>query len=49
VSSPMFDLPDHLLIPVDGDGNGPVDEADAHHWACWCGRPDCGGNTEGGG
>lgn len=37
----MFDIPEHMIIPVDEDGNGPVDEAEAHHWVCWCGNPYC--------
>lgn len=42
MSSPMWDLPDHFMIPVNADGDGPVDEADADHWACWgCDGVDC--------
>ena len=41
MSSPMRDIPAHLLIPVDADGRGPTDEAEADHWACWCGNDEC--------
>ena len=34
--TPMYDVPDHLLIPVTADGKGPADETDAHHMECWC-------------
>lgn len=44
MASPMPELGDHLLIPVDANGNGPVrPTALAHHWACWCGEPRCPG------
>lgn len=41
MSTPMFDVPEHLIIPVNEQGQGPVDEAEAHHWACWCGKESC--------
>lgn len=41
MSTPMWDIPDHLMIPVSEDGRGPVPESDAHHWACWCGDDAC--------
>lgn len=33
----MFEVPDHLLIPVNEQGEGPLD-ADEKPWAlvCWC-------------
>jgi hypothetical protein len=33
----MFEVPEHLYIPVDEDGNGPLD-ADEEPYAivCWC-------------
>lgn len=43
MSTPMFDLPEHMLIPVNEDGDGPVDEADAARWVCWCGDDSCNG------
>jgi hypothetical protein len=32
----MYELPEHLLIPVDDMGRGPVDDAEAHRLVCWC-------------
>jgi hypothetical protein len=32
----MYDLPEHLPMPVDDMGNGPVDDAEAHRIVCWC-------------
>lgn len=34
----MFDVPDHLLIPVDAAGRGPLDEGDpaVAGEVCWC-------------
>lgn len=32
----MIDLPEHLLIPVNAEGQGPTDEADTDHESCWC-------------
>lgn len=44
MTSPMSDdLPEHLLIPVDADGRGPVMAALADRWACWCGVRACTG------
>lgn len=33
----MHDMPRHQLIAVDENGDGPVPDKEAHHWACWCG------------
>lgn len=41
MSSPMVDVPDHLLIPVNQHGQGPVDEAATVALACWCGTQAC--------
>lgn len=43
MSSPMPDLPDHMSIGVDVDGNGPVqaDDPRFHTFTCWCGDKDC--------
>lgn len=43
VSSPMYDLPEHLKIGVTVNGEGPVEPPSLafDHWACWCGRPGC--------
>lgn len=34
-------LPVHLPMGVDAAGQGPVDDHEAHHVACWCGQPAC--------
>lgn len=34
-------LPAHLPIGVTAEGQGPTRDDDAHHWLCWCGKPDC--------
>jgi len=48
----MFDMPEHQMMPVDENGDGPVHDNDAVAYRCWCGT-DCGTlqhvyNTEGG-
>lgn len=40
MGEPMFDMPEHLMIPVTAEGHGPVDEDEAAGWACWCGCPE---------
>lgn len=37
MASPMFEIPEHLPIPVDKNGDGPADPASTVAWACWCG------------
>lgn len=34
----MFEVPDHLPIPVDREGRGPLADNDPHfdHIECWC-------------
>lgn len=32
---------EHVLIPIDAQGNGPCDEDDACVYVCWCGEPGC--------
>ncbi len=34
-------LPVHLAMGVNEDGQGPVADDEAHHYACWCGNPKC--------
>lgn len=34
-------LPTHLPMGVNKDGQGPEDDAEAHHYECWCIDPDC--------
>lgn len=43
MSTPMYDLPDHLQMGVDKFGRGPVmeDDPEFSHYGCWCGNPDC--------
>jgi hypothetical protein len=37
------DLPRHLMIPVDANGDGPLDMSspDVDRWECWCGVLGC--------
>lgn len=41
MSSPMYDVPEHLIIPVNRDGDGPVPDAEFDHYDCWCADPKC--------
>lgn len=41
MSSPMYDLPEHFLIPVNKDGDGPAEEQDTVDYVCACGDPEC--------
>lgn len=43
MSTPMFDLPDHLRIGLNSRDQGPVEENDGdfNHFGCWCGDPAC--------
>ena len=43
MSSPMADLPEHVMIGVDAEGNGPVEEGEPRfaRYVCWCGREGC--------
>lgn len=34
-------LPTHLPMGVTKDGEGPEDDALAHHYVCWCGDTQC--------
>ena len=48
----MHDMPEHLMVPIDEDGNGPVGQSETWGYRCWC-NTDCGTvqhvlNTEGG-
>lgn len=39
---PFFALPEHFLIPVDKEGNGPINDlADYDHEGCFCGDLTC--------
>lgn len=37
--TPMHDLPEHQMIPVDANGNGPA--VNVHHYECRCGNRAC--------
>lgn len=41
MTSPMFELPDHLPMPVNVNGQGPADEDEAVATVCWCGNEKC--------
>lgn len=41
MSTPMYDLPEHVWIPVTVDGNGPAYDDEFDHWECWCGDVGC--------
>lgn len=34
-------MPVHLPFSHTENCEGPTDDVDAHHWACWCPDPDC--------
>jgi hypothetical protein len=34
-------MPLHLPMGVTVEEEGPANDADAHHWICWCGNGDC--------
>lgn len=48
MSTPMYDLPDHLWIGLTSKDRGPVDpdEPEFDHWGCWCGEENCDKPTE---
>jgi hypothetical protein len=37
----MWDLPDHLAMPVDERGDGPAEPEDTVRIVCSCGRIGC--------
>lgn len=43
MSSPMWEIPDHVPIGIDALGRGPVDETDPRYerTVCWCGDEGC--------
>lgn len=41
MSTPMWDVPEHMMIPVTVNGEGPAEGDDFHHLECWCGNPKC--------
>lgn len=32
----MFELPEHMALPVTADGDGPAFGGDVARWQCWC-------------
>ena len=34
-------MPKHLPMGVTAEGQGPTNDAEAHHFVCWCGLSDC--------
>lgn len=48
MSSPMFDLPDHLPMDINANGQGPADPDEAVATVCWtCGTTwPCSASTE---
>lgn len=36
----MWELPDHLMVPLDHEGEGPAQGDDVAGWRCWCGCPN---------
>jgi hypothetical protein len=41
MSTPMWDLPEHLEIAVDRNGDGPAEGDDIVGTMCWCGIEGC--------
>lgn len=43
MSTPMRELPEHMLMGLTKDGQGPADPPDPNfdHWGCWCGVDGC--------
>lgn len=41
MSTPMAEVPEHVMIPLDVNDQGPADPEDTVRWACWC-NTDCG-------
>lgn len=43
MSTPMYDLPEHVAIGVNAEGLGPVmeDDPEFDHYTCWCGDEEC--------
>ena len=38
---PDTGLPVHLPMGVNAEGRGPVPDAEAHRYVCWCADADC--------
>ena len=38
---PDSDLPQHVPMPINADGDGPADPDETVGVVCWCGQPDC--------
>lgn len=46
MSTPIWDVPQHLLIPVNENGEGPVPLEEAEMFLCWCGIAECPGEID---
>lgn len=44
--SPMYELPEHLMIAVNVNGDGPAEGDDVAGYACWCGDNNCTGKVD---
>lgn len=41
MSTPMEEVPEHVMIPVDINDEGPAEPENTVRWLCWC-NTDCG-------
>lgn len=41
MSTPMHGLPEHLLFPINANGDGPADPDEMVGYVCWCGDRTC--------
>lgn len=41
MSTPMWDIPEHCSMPVNEQGQGPVNPEEAVGVVCWCGAEGC--------
>lgn len=41
MSTPMYDMPEHLMMAVNENGQGPADPEETVAFVCWCGTKGC--------
>jgi hypothetical protein len=42
VSTPMYEIPEHLAMPINGAGQGPETDPElVTDTVCWCGEEGC--------
>lgn len=42
MSTPMYDAPEHMALPINEYGQGPEEDiARISWWVCWCSDPQC--------